>query len=223
MQNSIEITVKDNRVFLLPEKAVWVSDKKILLLSDLHLGKANHFRKSGIPVPSLANQANLENLLMLMMRIKPERIIFLGDLFHSDYNFEWEAFGNLINSRPEISFELVSGNHDVLSDHQYRKFGISLHSEFWLDQNVVLRHEPSDQYSADIFSICGHIHPAVRLVGRGRTSETFPCYWLRPNQLIIPAFGAFTGKSKIKPKKTDRIFFIAEKKVIDASTLSVLS
>ena len=45
--------------------------KNILFLADLHLGKINHFRRSGIPVPSKANDRNLELLIDLLQFTKP--------------------------------------------------------------------------------------------------------------------------------------------------------
>ena len=91
----------------------------ILFLADLHLGKINHFRRSGIAVPLRANDKNVEGLIDLLNLTNPERVICLGDLFHSHYNPEWEVFGELIKHFGNSSFELVLGNHDIMSDQQY--------------------------------------------------------------------------------------------------------
>lgn len=52
----MEIEVASERVQLLPEKALYLIQHKILLLADLHFGKVNHFRKAGIAVPAKANK-----------------------------------------------------------------------------------------------------------------------------------------------------------------------
>ncbi len=36
---------------LLPQKALFLPEESILVLGDLHLGKAMHFRKAGIIIP----------------------------------------------------------------------------------------------------------------------------------------------------------------------------
>ena len=76
----MEIKIGKVKVRLLPQKAVWLKQQKILLLADLHFGKINHFRKSGIPVPAAANNKNTELLISLLQDTKPDRVIFLGDL-----------------------------------------------------------------------------------------------------------------------------------------------
>src|SRR5687768_15648840 len=102
-----EVVIFNERFTLLPQKAVSWPAKKILLIADLHLGKINHFRRSGIPVPTSANDRNLELIIDLLNATQPERVICLGDLFHSHYNPEWEVFGELIKHFQHISFELV--------------------------------------------------------------------------------------------------------------------
>ena len=52
----MEIEVASERVQLLPEKALYLIQHKILLLADLHCGKVNHFLKAGIAVPAKANK-----------------------------------------------------------------------------------------------------------------------------------------------------------------------
>ena len=66
----MEIEVASERVQLLPEKALYLIQHKILLLADLHFGKVNHFRKAGIAVPAKANKKNAETLIDLIQRTK---------------------------------------------------------------------------------------------------------------------------------------------------------
>src|SRR3954465_8468720 len=99
---------------LLSQKALYWPSKKILLVADLHLGKVNHYRKAGYPVPTKANDENTTVLIDLLNHYKPERMVFLGDLFHSHYNEEWEVLGQVIRHFTSTSFELVMGNHDIM-------------------------------------------------------------------------------------------------------------
>ena len=57
----------------------------------------------------------------------------------------------------------------------------------------------------DEFNICGHVHPAVKLRGLGRQYMKLNCFYISDNQLILPAFGTFTGSHILKPNKTDHV------------------
>jgi DNA ligase-associated metallophosphoesterase len=207
------VYIQNEKMHLLSQRALYWEAQKTLLLADLHLGKVNHFRKAGLPVPVKANEKNVELLLEIIQLTKPERVIFLGDLFHSHYNEEWEVFGQLLKNFPTISFELVVGNHDILSDHQYQKLGIIMHQELQLGP-FLLTHHPLENYAGELYNLAGHVHPGARLVGKGRQSLTLPCFHFGKQQGLLPAFGAFTGLSQVSPKKNDQIFVIVEDKIL---------
>src|SRR5689334_3920355 len=102
----MRVVIRDFEFELLPDKSVYWPAEKTLMIADLHLGKINHFRRSGFPVPAKANDANTASLIELLIRHKPEKMIFLGDLFHSHYNQEWEVLGQVVKYFSSCSFEL---------------------------------------------------------------------------------------------------------------------
>ena len=65
--------------------------------------------------------------------------------------------------------------------------------------------------------VSGHVHPAVRLRGPARTCEDAPCFWIRPDRAVLPAFGGFTGCSRVRPRTGDRLFVIAAGEVVEAA------
>ncbi|HEY9046005.1 MAG TPA: ligase-associated DNA damage response endonuclease PdeM [Ohtaekwangia sp.] len=218
LQPMTELTIAGENFSLHAHKAMYWKKHDALLLADLHLGKVNHFRKAGIPVPSKANDRNLEMLIELLQQVKPARLICLGDLFHSHYNQEWEVFGEVIKHFSHVSFELVLGNHDIMSELQYTRKGIIVHDELVLDQ-FILTHHPMEEIDAAQYNMAGHVHPGVHLRGKGRQAITLPCFYFGKNHALLPAFGMFTGLARIQPKKDDRVFAIVEDKVIDVSIL----
>ena len=209
----MDVDIMDEQFGLYPQKAIFWKSQSTLLLSDLHLGKINHFRKAGIPVPSKANDHNLEVFIDLIQLCKPKRIICLGDLFHSHYNAEWEVFGEVVKHFSSINFELVLGNHDIMGKYQYKRKGIGLHETLRIGK-FLLTHHPLEMVPEDTYNIAGHIHPGVFLKGRGRQALTLPCFYFSEKQAYLPAFGKFTGLATIAPKKADRIYIVAENKVI---------
>jgi DNA ligase-associated metallophosphoesterase len=68
---------------------------------------------------------------------------------------------------------------------------------------------PASDFDADDdHIICGHIHPATTLVDFDGTAMKVPCFVVDPNQMILPAFGRFTGTCTMERVK-GREFFIA--------------
>jgi DNA ligase-associated metallophosphoesterase len=212
----MDIEILNEPMQLFPQKAVYWKNREILLLADLHLGKVNHFRKSGFAVPAKANERNVELLVELINLTNPKRIICLGDLFHSHYNPEWEVFGEMVKHFSFISFELVLGNHDIMSERQYERKGIHLHEELKIGP-FLMTHHPLTEIDADSYNIAGHIHPGIHLRGKGRQSITLPCFYFGERQAYLPAFGSFTGLAIIAPQKQDKVFVVAENKVMPVS------
>jgi len=111
--------------YLLPEKAIYLPEHEALLIADPHFGKAAHFRKAGVPVPETVHSEDYQKIKKLIETFNPLSVIFLGDLFHSDFNTSWldlEAFRNLFS---EQEFHLVKGNHDILPEQfTVQDFGV---------------------------------------------------------------------------------------------------
>ena len=198
------------RLTLIPEKGIFWEEKKYLILADVHLGKAGHFRKSGIPVSDLIHSKDLLILDKLIAKFQPEQVIFLGDLFHSDHNQGWEIFRRWIKSKAPLKFQLVLGNHDVLDEPSYRIPNLTV-VERLIAPPFELTHIPE---VTSFYNLAGHIHPAVRLTGKGRQSMRLPCFYFSTNHGILPAFGHFTGTAKISIKKTDAVYAIADQTVV---------
>lgn len=207
-----ELVLKGVTLMLLPEKAIYLPNEKTLLLADLHLGKVNHFRRSGIPVPQKANDKNLDGLIFLLQKLSPQEVIFLGDLFHSHYNAEWEVFGQVLKAFENIKYKLVIGNHDIMSEYQYTKHKIEIIREPLAFGPLTFSHEPLED--SEGYNLAGHIHPAVRLKGKARQGMRLPCFYFGKNHGLLPAFGEFTGSHSLKPKKGDQVFVILDDQVI---------
>ena len=182
---------RGQRLLLLPERAVWDPQERQLLLADVHLGKAECFQASGIPLPSDGDLANLNRLLALAHGLRPRRVVVLGDLIHSRLGLTAELRQKLL-ALPDLlgcALQLVGGNHDRGS---------------WLEQlpseppqrsgGLWLSHEPQAPPEPELLNVCGHLHP-VAVIGGGGDRLRLPCFALdrRRAQLQLPAFGELTG------------------------------
>lgn len=175
----------------------------MLVVSDIHLGKARHFHNNGIHIPVQHDEVDLDRLSDLIDRHQPEKIVFLGDLFHSSINESWYQFQQFMMKYDAHQFTLVLGNHDVLAPNNYS--GMEVVDCIEVD-NIILTHEPLMIIPDEKYNIYGHIHPGVKLRGKGKSSIKLACYFLSKQYMILPAFGSFTGLYTMKPQSEDRIF-----------------
>ncbi len=217
VKNHTTFRFKDQTLLLLPERAIFWEEERMLFMADVHLGKVNHFRKAGIAIPTAAANQNLQVLSALVNYFQPQTICFLGDLFHSDKNKEWELFVQWRESLPQINIELIRGNHDIIAAAHYKRADIKVYPVCVEKGPFLFTHEPMENCPSDKYTFAGHIHPGVRLNGAGRQSLTLPCFYFGKNQALMPAFGQFTGTAQIKPRKDDAVFVIAEGKVLRIS------
>lgn len=209
-------TLLGQNLSLLPQKAIYWEQQKALIVADVHFGKVGHFRKAGIAVPRDMEQSDLATLSDLIHEYKPEKLLFLGDLFHSDMNNDWDWFILWRSQFPGLQIILIRGNHDIIADSHYQNLNIELHNELLVGPFLMLHHPLSDTglQNANGYVFCGHIHPGVSLSGRGRQSITLPCFAFGSKQAVLPSFGKFTGKVAIRSQKTDRIFAVLKDKVL---------
>jgi metallophosphoesterase superfamily enzyme len=213
-----------------------------LLIADLHLGKAAHFRKAGIPVPTTVHHDDLNRLKCLVQHYQPANLHILGDLFHSHHNEEWVQFTTFVQESPVSTVSLITGNHDILERHRYS--GLVKHDHALLQEPFLFTHKPlpltgipdtatappatsaKDRHHRQgmhgqetaVYNICGHVHPAIRVpVGLKHTVRAH-CFCFGQNQAILPAFGLFTGTHRIKPGKTDAIYAIVDDQIMMVKT-----
>ena len=201
---------------LLPQKAIYWKQEKALIAADVHLGKVGHFRKAGIAVPRDMEQTDLGELSDLIFEYKPQKLFFLGDLFHSDLNADWEWLRLWRQQHKKLEIILIRGNHDIIHDKHYLELNVSLHDELRIGPFLMLHHPLSEiaLRAIEAYVFCGHIHPGVNLSGRARQSITIPCFAFGEKQAVLPSFGRFTGRVAIRHQKVDRIFGVLKDKVI---------
>jgi len=196
----------------LPEKCIYWPSQRCLLISDVHLGKVDHFRKNGIGIPSKATLGNYHLLQHLIQTYSPERILFLGDIFHSTLNKDWLRFRSFVEANQFISFELVKGNHDILDNALFEEVFDQIYHEQLVLKPFLFTHDIVKD--KELYNLCGHIHPSIRIKGKGLQSIRLPCFYFAEDHGILPAFGSFTGTYTLTPSSSDTVYVIAEDEVL---------
>lgn len=208
-----EINIRLQDFILHPSGAVFWKQQSMLLIADVHLGKVTHFRKHGAAIPNEAGFKDLEKLTEVVNQFNPKTVCFLGDLFHSVLNSDWQDFAKWVDYT-SAKVVLISGNHDVIPQYLFEDISVEVLEEQSIG-DFYLTHHPTTH--ATLFNFCGHIHPGVKMRGVGRQIMKLACFFKTKNQMIFPAFGVFTGKYILEPTKDDDVFVLVEGEVIAVS------
>lgn len=211
-----EILLFDHRLQLLDDKALYLPDEAALLVSDVHLGKAETFQSLGIPISNQMNEENLDRLRSLCQQANPQKLFILGDLFHSrkslvpEVLIGWDKFIKEIDAKTV----LIVGNHDRKLLSELPPLMMDCSAAAIALGPFLLSHEPEITHRSAL-NICGHIHPVVKL--RSRTdSLRLPCFFVEyeSRRLTLPSFGEFTGGYEVVLEKNTCAYVACEGEVI---------
>jgi DNA ligase-associated metallophosphoesterase len=199
---------------LLPEGAAFLTASSTLIVADLHLGKSATFRARGLPVPEGDTARDLARLCALAEKYRAAQLVIAGDFFHAAAGLTQEVEAALSEFLHAIGIPvtLVVGNHDL----KLKQIPTPLHSVPALDleENFRVIHDPADA-GGEQLHLCGHWHPVVKIRDGKRSSLRFPCFLLRHNTLVLPAFGSFTGGAVLTPTADDRVFVALRETLVE--------
>lgn len=167
-----------------PGGVLWLPTEHVLVVSDLHLGKAGRIaRREGRLTPPYEIAETLTRLADFVWRFDPRTVICLGDSFDdmaASAEMPADAVRDLTAMMAGRRWIWIAGNHDPVP--------IGLGGECQASLKIgpiTFRHIANP---AEASEISGHYHPKVWMRGRGR-----PAFLVDSQRIIMPAFGAYTG------------------------------
>jgi len=175
----------------LPSGALWWPDRRLLCVSDLHLGKSERIaRRGGTLLPPYDTTETLSRLRSEIDAKDPAEVICLGDSF-DDVNAEYAMTAGdqrlvlaMLAGRRWI---WIAGNHDPGPV----RMGGTWIAEYDVGP-LLFRHIAKDD--AQRGEVSGHFHPKARVPGH----RSRPCFLVDTRRVILPAFGAYTGGLSIQ-------------------------
>lgn len=212
------ITLAKEEVELRPERALFWPRERLLFIADCHFGKADTFRRLGVPIPRQPNAATLQRLNAVIQAVSPEKLIILGDFWHDAQGPAEEDYQLIHQWRktyPDLLIDVVLGNHDRRAIRLFHELNMAASLQPLQFGPFVASHAPIRQ--KELYCLAGHLHPGYVLRGRARESLSLPCFWFGSCLGVLPSFGSFTGNAPINPKPGDRVVVIAGQEVIDIS------
>jgi len=204
--NALPVTLAGESVLLLPEKALFWPAQEMLVVADIHFGKAASFRALGVPVPRGTTTQNLESLDLLVARHGARQIVFLGDFLHAraaHAQATQQALRAWRSHHPGLALTLVRGNHDRHAGDPAAMLGIELVDEPHTVGPFSFCHHPD--LPTPGYALAGHVHPVYVLATRFDALR-LPCFVAGTARMILPSFGAFTGGHPVRPGPGDAIY-----------------
>ena len=186
--NTLPFTFCGAKLAALPSGAVYWLAERLLIVSDLHLGKTERMARRGGPMlPPYEVEETLDRLLSDIAATSPQTVLCLGDSF--DDLAAAQATGHTVADRlrPEMAgrrWIWIEGNHvpgpvDIPGDHL-----ADLSIGPLVFRHIATHHENGE--------VSGHYHPKARVILRVRAS-TRRCLLADGTRRILPAYGTYTG------------------------------
>lgn len=172
----------------LPSGILWWGDRRLLCVSDLHLGKSDRVaRASGPLLPPYDTRDTLARLSEAIFALDPLTVVCLGDSFddlRALDGLDPADHKTLTAMMARRRWIWIEGNHDPGP----LDIGGSHMLEYELG-GLTFRHQAKRTARGEV---SGHFHPKAR-VTHAKGTTTRPCFLMDENRIVMPAFGAYTG------------------------------
>ncbi|WP_370227393.1 ligase-associated DNA damage response endonuclease PdeM [Cognatishimia sp.] len=186
--NGVEFSLAGAVLTALGSGALWWQEKRLLCVSDLHLGKSERLaRLSGQVLPPYDTQDTLIRLEHDLQQTQAAIVVCLGDSFD-----DLEVLDELPEAETNWLHRLQAGRRWVWIEGNHDPGPVQLPgshlSELPLPP-LTFRHIAQTGKSGEI---SGHYHPKVRVQTRLR-SISRPAFLFDSDRVIMPSYGTYTG------------------------------
>ncbi len=168
--------------------ALFWPNARLLVVSDLHLGKAERMaRRSRQLLPPYEVTDTLTRLEDALNQTNPATVICLGDSFDdltAGRDLPQEARLWITRLMAGRTWIWIEGNHDPGP----LEFG-GTHLAQFTQGPLTFRHIATEHTQGEV---SGHYHPKASINLRGRQISR-PSFLVDGRKLILPAFGTYTG------------------------------
>ena len=183
--NARDFTFQSETLTAHPSGALYWARAKMLVVSDLHLGKSDRIaRRSGALLPPYDTTETLHRLAADIAATQPNTVLCLGDSFD-----DLTACETLADDHRTTIASLQAGRRWLWLEGNHDPGPIDLggtHLATFTQGPLTFRHIADPASGAG--EVSGHYHPKARVRHMSR-----PCFLCDTHRLILPAYGAYTG------------------------------
>jgi uncharacterized protein len=210
--------------------ALWIKNKQILIISDVHLGLEESLHLKGILIPKQQSKLIIASLKKILSKVQPKTIIINGDLKHNfgkNLKQEWEDTFKLIDFLKQNCEELIfiKGNHDNFLKTIANQKKINVVDEYLIGDILLVHGDKLIEINAKTI-IIGHEHPAISLKEKSKM-EKFKCFlkgkYKQKELIVMPSFNPLSygsdilNKSRFSPFLKDiskfEVFIVGDEEV----------
>jgi putative SbcD/Mre11-related phosphoesterase len=197
------------------EPALFIKNKQILVVADLHIGIESQLKEQGINT-SFQAQKMINHLLLMCKKQNPKEIILLGDIKHNIPSATFQERRDISNFLEQIKefgiVHIIPGNHDGFIKKLSPEEIIIHPSDGLIIENIGFFHGhrwPNEDIMRCEQIIMGHTHPTIMFTDRLEYKTFEPC-WVKgiflknkikekypkstnPEILIMPTFNPLCG------------------------------
>lgn len=219
MPQDLDITIANEPVKLLAERAALLVDHSTLIVADLHLGTPETHRSLAVSMPEGIAEEALDRLERIVAKWQPKRLTLLGDLVQLAENPDEPLIAAFTRWRQRINLPIsMIGSHAEASGTIPRSWRIDDDGEHRRIGSLELRHHPrpddGESTDQDPMLIAGHRHPVISL-GSGSKRTLAHAFVLEPRQLILPAFTPFARGVRVSPGTSGSVYAISNGSVAE--------
>ncbi|MEL6270740.1 MAG: hypothetical protein AAFU54_18350 [Chloroflexota bacterium] len=190
--HNIEITVKDETLHLLPQRAVYWPRTGTLFIADMHL----------------TDDSAVMDLLRLsgaLTQTGAQQLIVLGDMVDPQNGYTETVRRLFIRWRPpEVKITVVRGDAEQHHGDPPQSWQVGCVDCPTPGPLFVLQHTAQTPQDAEAFSLAGQLHPTVT----GDDRQQYPAFIIRENIAILPAFGTAAPGTAYTPKPGEHVYMV---------------
>ncbi|MGR3814426.1 MAG: ligase-associated DNA damage response endonuclease PdeM [Cognatishimia activa] len=186
--NGVDFSLAGAQLTALGSGALWWQEKRLLCVSDLHLGKSERLaRLSGQVLPPYDTQDTLIRLEHDLQQTQAAIVVCLGDSFD-----DLEVLDELPEAETNWIHRLQAGRRWIWIEGNHDPGPVQLPGSHLAElplPPLTFRHIAQQGKSGEI---SGHYHPKVRVQTRLR-SISRPAFLFDSDRIIMPSYGTYTG------------------------------
>ena len=174
--------------------------RKILVISDVHIGYEEALNKQGILIPRTQLKKIKQELNKIFKKTGMiNEIVINGDLKHEFGHVssqEWKDVLDFLGflEKKCKKIVLIRGNHDIILEPLARRKNMRIKEKYIVEDTAFIH---GDKYDLAVLDkgikrmVIGHKHPAI-VIRKGARSETYKCFligkWKGKEIIILPSF-----------------------------------